>query len=610
MFRYGIGCDCTGASVGKAFVFRATLGGASPTEFVHEFGHQLGVDHGGVGIQGMINCKPNYPSIMNYAFAWMLLERMPFDPVFSLGARPALNPVRLVEAEGVGPDNDYVSTSWDITADGDALDWNRDGTADTNPTRIQLGYPLWRDNGFVTGCSSSEYHQTKLRAALVDAYPDKSPSVVAYDGRVYLFYWRNDERLFGTRFTPDPALAGDLRRCASADVWVDPCGSFDAPSRYTDDSITSSPMFVHHPTCTRADGVAGDRLVGIFARGRDADAVYELLSVDSRNRRATRSLLLGTPPPTFANQSPYTDDDERAVADPAITYHRVSSPDTRGLIFIVWRHFDGAHYSIRQMVLDDHLDNEMPTQQVLVGGVEIETSDLIGRDPALLSIAGELVLFYIAPDGQMKAVRWLSENHWQDVQDVLFGGTRRLSATQPGLAAAGRDLPAALRLEYRDDFGVGPDPFPLVRTWTDGSSRLAFEGYVRNSGDADYRGAVRLSDFGGTEVAAVVGLYDPSTPLSAGTNCTDCDCHTGMRRLSGGGYAGCGRDDADHAPDLNACFCPNARGILFRPFADGVINAVLEDHDDWSRMASRICVRIRGCEHCTTTGLPCPPGTE
>jgi hypothetical protein len=345
-------------------------------------------------------------------------------------------------------------------------------------------------------------------------------------------------------------------------------------------------------------------MVGIYAQGRDAAAAYRLLSVDSDGRRSTRPLLLGAPPPTFANRTPYTDDDERAVADPAIAYHRPTAPETAGPIFIAWRYLDGTRYTIRQLVLDDHLEYASPSEPVLVEGVEVEASDVIGRDPALLSVGDALYLIYISAYGEMRALRWIAENNWEDVQGVLFGGDTWQSVTQPALAAAGSGLPAAIRLEYRMDGGGGADPYPLLRAWTNPSGTFAFESFVRNKWDAAYRGAVRLTDFNGTEVAAVVGLYD--APLSAGGNCAECDCHKGIRRLPGGGYAGCGRDDADPTPDLDACLCSNARGILFRPIADGVINAVLGDHDDWSVMAVHVCTGIRGCAPCTRFPDACP----
>ena len=47
-----------------------TQGTGSPLDqsaaFMHELGHNLGLDHGGAG--DAINCKPNYPSVMNYIF--------------------------------------------------------------------------------------------------------------------------------------------------------------------------------------------------------------------------------------------------------------------------------------------------------------------------------------------------------------------------------------------------------------------------------------------------------------------------------------------------------------------------------------------------------------
>jgi hypothetical protein len=150
----------------------------------------------------------------------------------------------------------------------------------------------------------------------------------------------------------------------------------------------------------------------------------------------------------------------------------------------------------------------------------------------------------------------------------------------------------------------------LRRTWTDWKGTFAFDSYVHNQWDAVYRGAVRLTLFNGVEIAAVNGLYDgvrPLVPNLDGSNvvCLECDCHTGMRRLASGGVAGCGRPDTDARPDLDACECPHARSILFRPLADGVVNANLRDQNDWRLIGENMCSILRGCSECVPPGTAC-----
>ena len=80
------------------------LGDLSGT-FMHELGHNLGLNHGG---NEPLNFKPNYISVMNYMFQldlWYL--RRPLD--FSEGKRDPLFEANLDENMGIGipPRNEY-----------------------------------------------------------------------------------------------------------------------------------------------------------------------------------------------------------------------------------------------------------------------------------------------------------------------------------------------------------------------------------------------------------------------------------------------------------------------------------------------------------------------
>ncbi|MBI5478061.1 MAG: hypothetical protein HY906_04355 [Deltaproteobacteria bacterium] len=109
----------------------------------HELGHQLGLTHGGAPEAGDANCKPNYRSIMNYAYGG--------SPFFSDGrlAGWALNPRDLRETAAypagvnvaflTGPPYNY-STRTNAAA-GTDVDWNRDGDYDDS-VRAQMGPPV------------------------------------------------------------------------------------------------------------------------------------------------------------------------------------------------------------------------------------------------------------------------------------------------------------------------------------------------------------------------------------------------------------------------------------------------------------------------------------
>ena len=114
--------------------------------FMHELGHNLGLDHGGVD---NVNHKPNYFSVMNYEWQFGIAPARNFD--YSRSALPTLDETALSEALGV-QGNPALVTDWVCpNANGNAgsasgpLDWNCNGTAadlgvvqDLNHDRICL----------------------------------------------------------------------------------------------------------------------------------------------------------------------------------------------------------------------------------------------------------------------------------------------------------------------------------------------------------------------------------------------------------------------------------------------------------------------------------------
>jgi hypothetical protein len=84
--------------------------------FMHEFGHTLGLDHsGGEGDDDSVNRKPNYPSVMSYAYQTTGIFRngvQVFD--YSRDTTPDVDETKLTEAGGVdlgGNPSAYGSTN-------------------------------------------------------------------------------------------------------------------------------------------------------------------------------------------------------------------------------------------------------------------------------------------------------------------------------------------------------------------------------------------------------------------------------------------------------------------------------------------------------------------
>ena len=124
---------------------------------MHEMGHTLGLGHG--GFEDETNCKPNYQSIMNYAYCIVgLPDFLDFNPAgeivgrldFSRDELATLDEDDLDEPEGIGDGDD--AAIWNAGGEllfgpGDgALDWDGDGEADETGVQVNLN-----DFGF-KGC--------------------------------------------------------------------------------------------------------------------------------------------------------------------------------------------------------------------------------------------------------------------------------------------------------------------------------------------------------------------------------------------------------------------------------------------------------------------------
>jgi hypothetical protein len=101
--------------------------------FIHELGHNLGLQHGG---GDGVNCKNNYFSVMNYLFQFSnFVSSRPLD--YSRSALDTLNKTNLSEPDGIaqstppglmtqyGPDGPGQGP--ELTAAGVPVDWNFDG---------------------------------------------------------------------------------------------------------------------------------------------------------------------------------------------------------------------------------------------------------------------------------------------------------------------------------------------------------------------------------------------------------------------------------------------------------------------------------------------------
>ncbi len=177
VFRYHLGYVGGGGQAGLGFGASYNL--ASSFVVAHETGHTFGLHHGGAPLREVdFNCKPNYKSLMNYAYGT--------SAGFSdgLGA-PTLNNARLIEWEdALGRDDAYLDALEDVfrfRVDREAghIDWNRDGVIAPQGQTVRA-----MANSTGGGCEGTRYNRVTLEGSTSEA----SPALVEVGGALHAFF--------------------------------------------------------------------------------------------------------------------------------------------------------------------------------------------------------------------------------------------------------------------------------------------------------------------------------------------------------------------------------------------------------------------------------------
>jgi len=148
--------------------------------FMHELGHTLGLDHGGADD---VNYKPNYLSIMNYAFQFPDLNPLrPLD--YSRTALPDLDEAHLNEPAGIGAEvtGQMLFTVYSNATNQTVLgagflpiDWNGNGNAtDPNVVANINNFPQWDSESPVneTLHGYDDWKNLDYNFRDVDTFPD------------------------------------------------------------------------------------------------------------------------------------------------------------------------------------------------------------------------------------------------------------------------------------------------------------------------------------------------------------------------------------------------------------------------------------------------------
>lgn len=150
--------------------FRVGRGSGEPPfkrNTTHALGLALGATRWGGDAEPRLDCKPSYPSVMNYAYANLSTN------TFSTGAGPTLDSTTLNEQSNPGLDASKLSSAFGLTATSTSIDWNRDGVLSSSPRRAVT---RWATGG-VRDCNVADIHPTIEN---LDLHPIHSPGLVDF----------------------------------------------------------------------------------------------------------------------------------------------------------------------------------------------------------------------------------------------------------------------------------------------------------------------------------------------------------------------------------------------------------------------------------------------
>jgi hypothetical protein len=203
---------------GQSFTNDVRLSTASSDGNVtaHELAHNLGLEHWGdsrgdlVPIRGRVNCKPNYQSLMNYAYTYANIG-------FSDGAlrEPALDKEAVVESRGMGTTDPvrlarmFREFRFGHRPTGE-IDWNRDGQYASAPLAAPFNW---------TRASCGTFAVGRQRVA---AQVDATPAIVQFGGYTYVFFVKWG-RLWSSRASSLPEECdGRLHDATACAAWLAP----------------------------------------------------------------------------------------------------------------------------------------------------------------------------------------------------------------------------------------------------------------------------------------------------------------------------------------------------------------------------------------------------
>jgi hypothetical protein len=215
IFRYHLAYDAGGGSASEGFSVSYNLNSVYLS--AHEPGHTLGLIHDGSTRDGF-NCKPNYLSVMNYAFSGGAADGVGFAGADE-SVPQTLNNTRLAETSAIHPSNvtllRHLKTAFGYNVDewGGHVDWNRDGTFSQTPVRAVA-------NSKPEGACEFTRRNAQL---LPESSKSQSPPVLARLGqRLYAFYVNASNELYYTSSAATWNCSGGSASSCQTAPWLPP----------------------------------------------------------------------------------------------------------------------------------------------------------------------------------------------------------------------------------------------------------------------------------------------------------------------------------------------------------------------------------------------------
>lgn len=219
VFRYGLMTNGSGGGQGWAPGDRFTWGVRTWNRYVdtfsHELGHNLNLHHYGHTNWGNANGKPNYLSLMNYAFG---------GSDFSTGeSSVVLNPSIVNEGAGIGADATHIATGSfqrEVGPNGE-IDWDFDGEFSPSgfgQIKAPVSYATWSGTSAFTKNEESMHSESDL--------PATTPTIIrGPGGRMYVFYVDDDRIMYRQALMNGSQIEGS---CPGGDDIGDDCANWSA----------------------------------------------------------------------------------------------------------------------------------------------------------------------------------------------------------------------------------------------------------------------------------------------------------------------------------------------------------------------------------------------